>query len=95
LTQISDRLPALSGIMVEFQARTGNRPIEFPISERISTRSLDPFGIVLALGHTHDVILLERTHNSMDTYRRIGVGVIHVGTETLQDEMEKLNIVYS
>jgi hypothetical protein len=60
--------------------------LEISISERESKMSLDPFEEVPAPACTHDVLILESQGNSVNTFRRIGVGVIHTGTQTFKGE---------
>jgi len=67
--------------------------LEISISERESERSLDPFEEVPAPACTHDLLVLESQENSVDTFRRIGVGVIHTSTQTFKGERLRVNIL--
>jgi hypothetical protein len=67
--------------------------LEISISERHSEESLDPFEEVPAPARAHDVFILETKEESVDTFRRIGVGVIHVGTKTFKRKRQRVNII--
>jgi hypothetical protein len=66
--------------------------LEISISERESEASLDPFEEVPAPASTHDVLILASAENNSNTFRRLGVGMIHTGTETFKSERLLVNI---
>jgi hypothetical protein len=67
--------------------------LEISISMRESVDSLDPFEEITAPARTHDVLILKPEVGSPGTFRRIGVGVIHAGTETFKGEKRPVIIV--